>query len=41
MTLGLLELRASKHQTLPWMLVCPFLDSARHQTRAEQDNVTL
>ena len=41
MTLGLLEFRDNKHQTLPWMLVCPFLDSSRHQASAKQDNVTL
>lgn len=41
MTLGLLEFRDRKHQTLPWMLVCPFLGIARHQASAEQDNVTL
>jgi sterol desaturase/sphingolipid hydroxylase (fatty acid hydroxylase superfamily) len=40
MSLGLLEFRDSKHQTLPWVLACPFLDNARHQASAEQDNVT-
>jgi len=41
MSLGLLEFRDSKHQTLPWMLACPFLDTARYQTSAEQEDVTL
>ena len=41
MVLGLLEFRDSKHQTLPWMLACPFLDIARQQASAEQADVTL
>lgn len=41
MSLGLIEFRDSKHQTLPWMLACPFLDTARYQTSAEQEDVTL
>jgi sterol desaturase/sphingolipid hydroxylase (fatty acid hydroxylase superfamily) len=40
MILGLLEFRANKHQTLPWMLVCPFLDTASHQASAEQEAVS-
>jgi len=38
MTLGLPEFRDSKHQTLPWMLACPFLDVARFQTGAAQED---
>lgn len=41
MTLGLLEFRDSKHQTLPWMLACPFLNITRQQANAEQADVTL
>jgi sterol desaturase/sphingolipid hydroxylase (fatty acid hydroxylase superfamily) len=41
MALGLLEFRDNKHQTLLWMLVCPFLGNARHKASTEQDNVTL
>jgi sterol desaturase/sphingolipid hydroxylase (fatty acid hydroxylase superfamily) len=41
MSLGLLEFRESKHQTLPWMLACPFLDIARNQAGVEQERVAL
>ncbi len=41
MTVGLLEFRDSKHQALPWMLACPFLDTAMHQAGTEQEDVTL
>lgn len=41
MTLGLHEFRDSKHQTLPWVLFCPFLGTARHQAGVEQDDVVL
>lgn len=41
MTLGLIEFRNSKHQTLPWMLACPFLSVTRHQVGAAQEKVTL
>jgi len=40
MTLGLLEFRDSKHQTLSWMLACPFPGVARYQAGAEQEDVT-
>jgi sterol desaturase/sphingolipid hydroxylase (fatty acid hydroxylase superfamily) len=41
MNLGLLEFRESKHQTLPWMLACPFLDIARNQANSGQQEATL
>jgi hypothetical protein len=41
MTPGLLEFRDSKHQTLPWMLACPFLTIASHPASAEQEDVKL
>jgi hypothetical protein len=41
MSPGLLESRDSKHQTLPWMLACLFLDTASYQASTEQEDVTL
>ena len=41
MSIGLLEFRESKHQTLPWMLACPFLDIARNPASAGQEEAAL
>jgi len=40
MTLGLPEFRDRKHQTLPWMLACPFLEIPRDQAGAAQEGGT-
>ena len=41
MTLGLHEFRGSKHQTLPWMLACPFLNMARQQVSPKAEDAAV
>jgi sterol desaturase/sphingolipid hydroxylase (fatty acid hydroxylase superfamily) len=40
MVLGLLEFRDSKHQTLPWMIACPFLPDGKTRPAGEAERAS-